>query len=212
MAIPQNELLNVLTHALGFVVFIPIHIILLKSLWSNKRYFWWVLPFIASTFLLLASSVLHHWTVENAELNGAFLRLDHVAIFLLIASTFSAIHGILFKGFWRDTFMKIFWGMSLFLAFISSIFLSIIPENFWYFLYVGIGWMGLISAVEIIRVRGIREIGLVILGGILYTVGAYFGVAYDLHWVFHIYVIFGMLVHWAYIRQLVLRAGTQIYA
>ncbi|MCK9635293.1 MAG: hemolysin III family protein [Methylobacter tundripaludum] len=74
-------------------------------------------------FLLLVSGVYHLLPTTGAA-HTVFQRLDHAAIFLVIAGTFTPIHCILFTGFLRWGFLAIVWVLAISGLIVKTIFLQ----------------------------------------------------------------------------------------
>src|SRR5206468_263534 len=137
-------------------------------------------------------------------------RLDHGAIFVLIAGTFTPTHGLLFRGPLRWGPLLLVWTAAITGITLKTIFFTSLTEWLGGTFYLALGWIGALSAVVLGQRYGWRFILPLLLGGVAYTVG----VALDLlscpplipgvvhaHEVFHVAVLVGALYHWRFIRQ-----------
>lgn len=158
-------------------------------------------------FLLLVSGVYHLLTTTGAA-HMVFQRLDHAAIFLVIAGTFTPIHCILFTGFLRWGFLSIVWVLAICGLIVKTIFFTSIPEWLGLSFYLSLGWMGLFMGFHLWRRYGFAFIRSLVLGGIFYTVGAIIEYHQKLtiipgiigpHEILHIAVLLGIGFQWWFI-------------
>jgi channel protein (hemolysin III family) len=135
-------------------------------------------------------------------------RLDHAGIFFLIAGSFTAIHGILFKGIWRWGMLTVIWAIAITSITLKTIFFHDMAEWIGLMLYLGLGWMGAITGVLLKRRFGFTFIKPLIYGALAYTFGAVLeflrapvlipGVIGP-HELFHVFVLIGLSYHFAFI-------------
>lgn len=170
---------------------------------------------------LLASGTLH--AVDPAtELRSMLARLDHSAIFFLIAGTYTPVHVIQFKGLLRWGMLGIIWGAALSGMMLKLLFFTQIPEWVGLSIYLGLGWTGLISATLLYRMIGFRPLLPLVAGALFYTIGAlldFFDVpvlkagVFAAHETFHLFVLAGVASHWLYVRRIAVSAPiTDLYA
>jgi channel protein (hemolysin III family) len=140
-------------------------------------------------------------------------RLDHCGIWLLIAGTFTAVHGVMFRGVWR-------WGVLLFIW--AYAIVGILLQVFAFHhvngvgglvLYLGLGWVGALSIFKVGRQVGFRAARYIWFAGVVYSAGAVleavghpvlFAQWLGPHELFHVAVIAGVALHWAFIRRMLL--------
>jgi channel protein (hemolysin III family) len=174
-----------------------------------RQLYLWV--FGLSSLFLLSMSGVYHLLGDGFAREEVLRRLDHAAIFVLIAGTFTAAHGILFKGLWRWGFISLLWlGVAVAVA-IKTVFFHSISYGLGLALYLGFGWLGLVSGIKLWRRYGYAFIRPVLWGGIAYSVGA---VAEFLqppeilpgvigpHEFFHVAVLVGLGCHWYFIWEI----------
>jgi channel protein (hemolysin III family) len=158
-------------------------------------------------FLLLISGVYHLLSTSGTA-HIVFQRLDHAAIFLVIAGTFTPIHCILFSGFLRWGFLLIVWILALSGLVVKTIYFTTIPEWLGLSFYLGLGWMGVFMGYKLWRRYGFAFIQPLVIGGICYTVGAIIEYRQKLiiltgiigpHEVLHIAVLAGIGFQWWFI-------------
>lgn len=133
--------------------------------------------------------------------------IDHAAIFTLIAASFTSIHGLIFRGFMRWGFLLIIWLIAITGITLKSIYFDTIPEWLGLTFFLGLGWMGVLSAWLLCRRFGIHYNRYLFYSGIAYTSGAIVEFArapvliknvIGPHELFHIAVIVGIAYHWVF--------------
>jgi hemolysin III len=123
--------------------------------------------------------------------------LDHNAIFLLIAGTYTPIVlGVLY-GPWGWTLFGLVWGLA-----VAGIILKTVSGHRFHGLVVGIyvlmGWIVLIAIKPLIEAMALPGIAWLVAGGLFYTGGLVFYRADNLpyaHFIWHLFVIAGALCH-----------------
>lgn len=167
--------------------------------------------FIYSAVFLLSMSGVFHLLEHDTTGRAVLQRLDHAGIFALIAGTFTPVHTILFKGFWRWGFLLLIWTLAILGITLKSIFFNEMAEWFGLFLYLGLGWLAIASAYLTHRLHGFTVIKPLLYGGLAYTIGASLEFSqYPIiiagvigpHELFHIAVLAGIAWHWYFISIL----------
>jgi channel protein (hemolysin III family) len=200
-----------LSHLLGALAFLCLSVVLLghrRGHWARSAC---LAVFALASVLLPAISGTYHLLTPDTVGRDVMQRLDHAAIFYLIAGTFTPVHGLLFKGFWRWGMLTLIWVLAIASITIKSIFFTSIGELLGLSMYLGLGWLGLISSVLLVRRYGFRFTRFLIYGGLAYTAGA---VLEFLRWpvliegvlgpheLFHVAVLIGLGYHWRFIYDL----------
>jgi hemolysin III len=155
--------------------------------------------FGATMVLLYVSSTLYHALIPTRA-RKVFKILDHAAIYLLIAGTYTPFLLVSLRGSWGWSLFGIVWGLAiggvLFKVFCVGRYKLVST-----LLYLGMGWLGLIAAKPLLS--QVPKGGLIWLlaGGLAYSAGTIFyhwrGMKYH-HAVWHIFVLAGTLCHfWA---------------
>ena len=163
----------------------------------------------SSVFLLSMSGVYH--MLEPSGTGRAVLhRLDHAAIFVLIAGTFTTVHLAMFKGAWRWGMIAFIWFVAITAIVFKSIFFNDFPEWLGLSLYIALGWFGIISAIRLWKSYGFNLIKPLFYGGVAYSLGAIIdflqhpivinGIIGP-HEIFHFAVLAGIGFHWKFIYQ-----------
>lgn len=205
-----EEPVDSLSHLFGAVFFLCLTIFLLRSSGVYRKHFIPITIFgFSCVFLFSMSGVYHLLPIEGT---GRYILrvLDHAGIFILIAGTFTAVHGILFSGFMRWGFIALIWVLAIIGIVLGTVFFNSMPESLNLIIFLSLGWLGVISGILLIERKGIFFIRNFIFGGVFYTVGAILefyripilinGV-FGPHELFHFAVLFGTTFHWLFIIE-----------
>jgi len=197
-----EERFNMITHivggAMGLVAMIACVIVA-----AYHHNFWGVTSGIIYGFtvilLFTMSSVYHGLRLELPK--RVFRVLDHCTIYILIAGTYTPIA----LGAFRVAFPVDAWlifGVNWFFAILGITLTAIDRKRFAIFAlvcYLGMGWSAMFRVNRIIEVLGVPFIVLILVGGVLYTVGViFYGLGKKkkyMHSVFHLFVNAASIVH-----------------
>ena len=155
------------------------------------------LVFSASVAAMLGASALYHRVVWSPRPRRWMRRLDHAAIFLLIAGTYTPFGLIALDGAWRITVLAIVWSGAL-VAIVLRLAWIDAPRWVAAVLALGLGWVGVVALPEIYGGVGLPPLTLAAVGGLLYTAGALVyalrrpdpaPAVFGYHEVFHVLVI-----------------------
>jgi hemolysin III len=157
----------------------------------------------ASLTLLFAISAAYHLVDAGPKIIARLRKLDHAAIFLLIAGTYTPICAIMFTGFWRWGMLAIVWSLAV-IGMIAKTSMMGAPRRLTAGIYVLMGWLPLLSIRELLRMLPAGALIGIGIGGVIYTLGAavyitkrldYFPDRFGFHAVWHVFVILGALAH-----------------
>ena len=203
-----NDPMSSLSHLVGCVIFFVLAIFLLRSAWHSRPKFLFCFQFAIATLFMLSMSFVYHMMALGGVARDVMLRLDVASIFVLIASTFTVIHGLLFEGRQRRLIPLFLWLIVIVGVTLRSIFFHSIPSIVGDGIFLLMGWLGAASSWMLWKKFGFKGIKLVFLGGVYYTIGALMN-AFDLpvvipmvwgpHESFHLLVLAGLGAHWAFV-------------
>jgi channel protein (hemolysin III family) len=206
-----SEPFSSLSHLAGAAVFAWLGVSLVRRGRGDGVRMASLVVFAFSCVLLLSLSGVYHLLSPSGVPRYVLHRLDHAAIFILIAGSFTPVHAILFGGAWRWGMLAIVWTMAITALTLKTVYFDSMPEWLGLLLYLGLGWFGLVSGVAMARRFGFRFILPVVWSALAYTFGA---LADFLHWpelvpgifgaheLFHIAVLAGIAFHWKFILDL----------
>ena len=158
---------------------------------------------LSMTFMFSASALYHaHKTQEGG--NGFWRRLDHLAIFFMIAGCYTPICYVHLTGGWRWSILGVQWGLVLLGAAFKLLFLGA-PRALTAGIYLVMGWIVVIPLGRLINSLTTVDLMLIFLGGMAYSVGAVcYAVKrpnpvpglFGFHEIFHVLVLMGAGVHY----------------
>jgi len=195
---PREERAHWLTHAAGIVaavVAIPWLVAVAASSGDAWRLVSGVI-FGVSALLLFSTSVAYHAT--TAPLAKSRLRvLDHSAIYLLIAGSYTPFTLGVLRGTWGWTLFGVVWG----LAVAGILAKTVLGPRFRIastLLYLGMGWVGVIAARPLMHALDGWTLAWIVAGGLVYTAGVPFYLWKSrphTHAVWHVFVLGGAICH-----------------
>ena len=206
-----SEPFSSLSHLLAAGLFSFIgFLLLLRSRGSHGRV-WSIGIFVFAVVFLLSMSGVYHFLEQGVEARGVLNRLDHAAIFVLIAGTFTPIHVMLFTGWRRWSVLTVIWLFAVAGIIVKTIYFDAFPEWVGLTLYLVMGWSGALSAMLIYHLHGARYLVPLVAGAIAYTIGAildYLRVPVLIegiigpHELFHLFVLSGIGAHWLLVARI----------
>ncbi len=204
-----NDPVSCFTHLLGALIALVAGVQLVRHAAPNAATRLSLAAFSGSAVFLLSMSGVFHLLPDGPG-RAVLQRLDHAAIFTLIAGTFTPVHAILFKGVGRWGMLAFIWTFAIVGITLKTIFFEDIPYWFGLLLYLGMGWMGAVSMVMSWRTYGFRSIRHLLWGAAAYTVGAIIELVgqpvlipgvLEAHEIFHVFVLLGLIEHWRFVYQ-----------
>jgi len=203
----DGERLNSITHIIGAVAALAglVVLVVFASLQGDP---WKIVSFsIYGVTLLLVylSSTFYHSLSGSAKV--IFRKLDHAAIYLLIAGTYTPFALVSLQGAWGWSIFGIVWGLALIgivqdtLAFKWHRIIAIV-------IYVLMGWIGMIAIKPLLLSLSFAGFMWLLCGGLFYTLGIVF-YALDhkyrhFHGIWHLFVLAGSISHYISILVYVL--------
>lgn len=209
-----REPVNGLTHAAGGVLAFVGLFVLVASAASAGRMDQ-IVAFgifgISLVALYIASSLYHLLPLSPAGV-ARLRKLDHVAIFVLIAGTYTPFCLLALDGGWRWGVLAIAWGLALCGASLKLLWMGA-PRWLSVLLYLGMGWVAVAAVPALLRTLPAGGMAWVLAGGLTYSAGALvYGLkrpnpipgAFGFHELWHLFVVAGSACHfWAVLRYLV---------
>jgi channel protein (hemolysin III family) len=196
------------THLAGALVFAAQAGALLRRGRGSRARLVSLSVFASACVLLLGLSGAYHLLPLGTGEKALLKQLDHAAIFVLIAASFTPVHTILFRGAWRWGMLAGIWSAAGAGLLVKAVYFDVMPEWVGLTMYLGLGWLGVISAAALARRYGWRFIQPVLWGALAYTAGALAeflrsptlvpGIIGP-HEILHLAVLAGIACHWAFI-------------
>jgi hemolysin III len=206
-----REPVSALSHGAGVLLAIPATYLLLRRCGPDRGKQISLLVYGLSLAFCYAASAAYHAVPPPARRIEALRRLDHVGIYILIAGSYTPIAWNLLRGRWRR------WTLTCAWAAVASgaawhATRGILPPPVATGVYLGLGWGAVSCYAEIGRVVRTRALRLILVGGVLYSVGAMFNLldwpvllagVFEAHELFHFFVLAGSLAHFAFMIRVV---------
>ncbi len=166
-----------------------------------------LLVYGVSLVLMFSASAAYHLVNGRPEVIHTLRILDHTAIYLLIAGTYTPICIIFLTGFWGRGFLAIIWSIAL-LGIITKVFIVRAPRWLAAGLYLLMGWLAILGIQELIGAIPAGGFIWLAAGGLFYSAGAIIYIlkwpnlipgVFGFHEVWHIFVILGAFSHFVLI-------------
>jgi hemolysin III len=117
------------------------------------------------------ASALYHRPTWRPGVRARLARLDHAGVFLLIAGTYVPFGLLVMSTEWAVPMLSVAWGGAL-AATLLRLFWVRAPKVLWAGIALGLGWAGAIAFPQLLKLP-LPAILLVVVGGLLYTAGAF---------------------------------------
>jgi hemolysin III len=195
----REEFWNTVTHSLGTLLSIAglVAIVVYASLHGDTVHIVSSAVYGTTLVLLYSASSLYHGAT-SLKWKRIFLTCDYLAIYLLIAGTYTPLALVTLNGDWGWTILGIEWGMAL----IGMVVKGLMGERYRLLstgAYLVMGWMLLVAFYPLYQSMEFNGILLMIAGGLAYTIGVIFFLWESLplnHVIWHIFVIMGSALHY----------------
>jgi hemolysin III len=194
-----EERINALTHGIGTVLSIAGLVILVVCAASYGNG-WHIVSFSifgSSLIILYTASTLYH-SITHATAKRVFRILDHSAIFILIAGTYTPFMLVSIRGGWGWSIFGVIWAYAI-LGIILKVFYIGRFKKISVAVYVIMGWLCIVAFKEIIANVSSLSLILLIIGGLSYTFGVIFFAWRKLpynHALWHLFVLSGSIFHY----------------
>ncbi|HET7872265.1 MAG TPA: hemolysin III family protein [Terriglobales bacterium] len=194
----EDEFLNTLTHGIGVALSLAglAVLVVLASLHHDARQIVSYSVYGVTLVLLYGISTAYHG-VRVPKAKHLLRLLDHVAIYLLIAGTYTPFALISLRGAWGWSLLAIIWALAASGVVFKVFFIGRFPRASVVF-YLGMGWLALVAIRQLFMHLPAMGLVLVFAGGLCYTMGVLF-FAFDYkrfhHAIWHLFVLAGSICH-----------------
>ena len=202
---PAEEFVNAFSHSIGALLSIYAIVMLAVNSHTAQEVASTAI-FGATMFILFQSSALYHAMV-NKTAKKVFQRIDHSAIFMLIAGTYTPILLLVVPFPLSVALLAMTWYLA-----ITGIIYSCLALKFKYLstgLYLVMGWLSLFLVYAIWNNASHYAVWLLLIGGLFYSVGCIFYLIKGkfMHSIWHMFVIGGAIFHYLAIIEILKVVG-----
>jgi len=210
-----REPVNGLTHLGGAIAALFGQIALLVVGWSGTAKIISIFVYGLSLVALFSASATYHLAKADPAILRKLRKLDHSAIYLLIAGTYTPFCINAFTGFFRWGLLAIIWTIAL-AGIIVKIFYVKAPRWLNATVYLVMGWLCASAVGQMPTALPVSTMGWLIVGGVVYTLGAVIYATkifnfvpgkFGFHEVWHVFVLLGALAHFIAVMTLMLIQG-----
>ncbi|MBI2435183.1 MAG: hemolysin III family protein [Candidatus Hydrogenedentes bacterium] len=209
-----EEIANAVTHGLGAVLsLVGLTALVIYAAYDADP--WRIVSvsiFGATLILLYAASTLYH-AVPHPPVKRAMRIVDHCAIYLLIAGTYTPFLLVNMRGPWGWSLFGVLWGIAV-AGCVFKVFFTGRWDKLSTALYVAMGWAIVVALKPTLEMVPVGALILMLMGGIAYTGGTIF-----YHWdrlpfnhaIWHVCVMSGSATHYCAIFFFVLPVPTLVH-
>ena len=206
----MREPVNGLTHLAGAVFGFLAMIVMLIVARGNATKITSVMIYSLGLMAMFSASGIYHTAKVQPAVLQTLRKIDHSAIFLLIAGTYTPFCLLAFTGFWHWGLLVLIWAIAV-LGIVVKVFYINSPRWLHTGIYVAMGWICVMAAPQMPSVLPTAAMVWLFVGGVIYTLGA--GVyatkildfvpgKFGFHEVWHIFVLLGALAHFIAVMAL----------
>jgi len=198
-----REPVNSLTHWGGAALALVGLVALLIVGWDTPAKIISLAVYGVSLILLFSASATYHMVQVKDKALEIFRKIDHSAIYLLIAGTYTPFCVNAFTGFWKWGMLSIIWSLA-FIGILVKVFYIRAPRWVNAGIYVLMGWISVAAAGQMLAALPTWVLAWLIIGGVIYTLGAIVYMTkifnfkpgvFGFHEVWHIFVLLAAAAH-----------------
>lgn len=195
----REEWLNCAVHVVGVVAsLVALPVLVTTALRTADP---WLLvgglAFGVSALLMFSTSSLYH-AAKNPATRLRLRRVDHAAIYLLIAGTYTPFTLGALRGSWGWSLAAVIWTLALLGIIFKTTSLGFRFHRTSVALYVAMGWLAVVAVKPLMQQLSTLELSWLVAGGLCYTVGVAFYVWKSrpyTHAIWHVFVLAGVACH-----------------
>ncbi|MEB2333897.1 MAG: hemolysin III family protein [Anaerolineaceae bacterium] len=199
-----REPVNSLTHWAGALLALGGLIALLIIGWDTPAKIISLAIYGVSLIAMFSASATYHMVRVKDRALEIFRKVDHAAIYLLIAGTYTPFCVNAFEGFWKWGMLTIIWSLAA-IGIIVKVFYIRAPRWLNAGIYLVMGWLALAAAGQMLAALPAWVLTWLIIGGVLYTLGAVVYITkifnfkpgvFGFHEMWHIFVLLAAAAHY----------------
>jgi hemolysin III len=197
----EEELVNAITHGLGLAMAVAGFVVMV-TLAVQRGTVWHIVGcsvYGVSLVAVYAASTIYH-SVTSSRWKAVFRTVDHACIFLIIAGSYTPFTLTVLRGTTGWILFSLVWTCAI-LGTLQKVVGTTSNSRLSTMVYIVMGWLAVFAIRPILANIDWFGIGLLLAGGLCYTLGVYFYVRDNqryYHAVWHIFVLAGSTCHfWA---------------
>ncbi len=207
----MREPFNSLSHLGGAALALPATVFLLVLGRGDAARTWSFAVYGASLIFLFLSSGIYHGARISPKALLRLRKLDHAAIYTLIAGSYTPFCVIALSGTWRWGLLAVIWLLAL-AGVVLTIFYIGLPRGVVAGIYVGMGWLSVFALRQFLAALTPFTLGWLLAGGLLYSGGAliyatkkgdFLPGRFGFHEIWHIFVLLAAAAHFVAVASLV---------
>ncbi len=198
-----REPVNSLTHWGGTILAAIGLIALLVVGWGKPAKIISLIVYGISLIFLFSASATYHMVRVKEKALEIFRKVDHAAIYFLIAGTYTPFCVNAFSGFWKWGLLSIIWALAL-TGILVKVFYIRAPRWLNAGIYLVMGWLCIAAIGQMLAVLPVWVLSWLFAGGVIYTLGAIVYITkifnfipgiFGFHEVWHIFVMLAAAAH-----------------
>jgi hemolysin III len=195
---PREELANTITHGVAVLASLVAGVALI-ALAALSGDVWRIISaavFSLSLVLLYSASTIYHGA-PLGQVKRRLEILDHCAIFVLIAGTYTPFTLISLRGVWGWSLFGVIWGLAIAGIILKLIFTTRFPLLST-LVYIAMGWLVVVAVAPMLEALPLAVLAWLVAGGVAYTAGTLFYHQRRMpfaHAIWHLFVITGSVCH-----------------
>ena len=198
-----REPVNSLTHWAGAILALAGLIALLIIGWGTPLKVVSLIIYGVSLIFLFSASATYHMVQVKDKALEIFRKIDHAAIYCLIAGTYTPFCINAFTGFWKWGMLTIIWSLAI-IGIVIKVFIIRSPRWLNAGIYVAMGWLCVGASGQLLAALPAWVLTWLIIGGVTYTLGAvvystkmfnFIPGVFGFHEVWHIFVLLAAAAH-----------------
>lgn len=203
MKIQRQEYFSFYSHLCGAIVALVVALALVYQARSSPPLAIVSIVYgLSAIFMLLSSSLYHAYKKQENE-TGFLRKMDHFAIFCMIAGTATLLSYVYLEGYLKWGIIIAQWAL-VFAGFFLKVFYIRAPRVFTTVVYLLMSWMVIIPIKQLLSAMPTTSIMLLFLGGLAYSTGAVFYMLkkpnpmpnfFGFHEIFHLFILLGVFLH-----------------
>lgn len=203
----REEIAHSIIHGVGIVLAIAALAILtgLSVLRGGPLHVVGCAIYGTTLILLYSASTLYH-SIPIPHVKEVLRTLDHSAIFLLIAGTYTPFCLVTLEGVWGWSMFAAVWSLAV-IGILLRVLRGRKSAKASVFVYILMGWLILVAFKPLLAHMSSAGMTYLVLGGLTYTLGVIFYVWRSLpyhHAIWHLFVLGGSIFHFFAILQSVI--------